>query len=177
MFYNIIVALFISSLCFDSFAKQTVSNNNDQTIIILNTENEIKAYLDSIGEEYDSDILEIRKIVYSDSNVDSGISTAWGLDFEARNTKKRDFVDTNNLLAQFNRPAGKVTIEETFKASNKFEADAGITKSMLKIALGFSVTAESTLTVNWSSTYKYKVKIKIYPLYEVTEGELWEDDI
>ena len=29
----------------------------------------------------------------------------------------------------------------------------------------------------WEATYSYAVKIRVYPVYEKTTGEVWDDDV
>lgn len=48
---------------------------------------------------------------------------------------------------------------------------------MISAKLGYNVTGTNTFTIQWSNTYNYSVKINIYPIYNITTGELWEDDI
>lgn len=43
--------------------------------------------------------------------------------------------------------------------------------------MGYNVTKTNKFSISWSNTYKYPVTIKIYPIYSITTGEVWEKDL
>ena len=61
--------------------------------------------------------------------------------------------------------------------STTYTADAGISAEFLEASLGFEVEGTSTFRIEWEATYSYAVKIRVYPVYEKTTGEVWDDDV
>ena len=61
--------------------------------------------------------------------------------------------------------------------SNTFSASGGVTSKILNAQLGYNVTKTNKFSISWSNTYKYPVTIKIYPIYSITTGEVWEKDL
>ena len=85
--------------------------------------------------------------------------------------------DTGTLLKEYRRPAGRVLIDEGINISTTYTADAGISAEFLEASLGFEVEGTSTFRIEWEATYSYAVKIRVYPVYEKTTGEVWDDDV
>lgn len=93
------------------------------------------------------------------------------------NKKVTRKTDKSNVLRQYKRPAGKVKISESVSISNTFSASGGVTSKILNAQLGYNVTKTNKFSISWSNTYKYPVTIKIYPIYSITTGEVWEKDL
>ncbi len=121
------------------------------------------------------DEISVSKLCDKDINEKIGIQSAY--EYEVRNLKTYTMTDTNNLLKEYLRPAGKISINETVSVSNQFTASAGVKASYVEAAMHVTIGQTNTFSINWEKTYTYPVKIKVYPRYEVTTGEVWEDDV
>ena len=191
IFKRLVSALLVGVLCAglcgaDSHAEvKTVRSLKalEPTVVHITDPASIKEYLESQGEEYDEDLVEIIQYTYPELENGKGkIGTPdspneWGgYEFYTKNLSTYTTTDFSCLLKEYNRPAGKVSINESVSISNKFTASAGIKAKYVEAALSVTVEQTNTFSVSWENTYNYPVSIKVYPRYEVKTGELWEED-
>ncbi len=160
--------------------EQIVSKAENEIIIHITDKNEIQKYQESLNEEYDPNLIEVYKIEKEENivvNDNKNDSRALGNDFYIKNKVTTNSTDFTKLLRQYNRPAGTVKIKDSISISNEFSAEAGVDAEVITAQLGYSVTATNTFSIEWTNKYSYPITIKIYPIYSITKGELWEDDI
>ena len=158
-------------------AEQKEEQVSDYEIEKITGEENIKEYQESLGEEYDPDIVEIYRVIDANQETTATNQTRMGNDYYTKGTSSSTATDTKKLLGQWKRSAGTVSISQTVSASNTYTASAGIKASMLTATLGFNVTASKSFSVSWSNKYSYPVTISVYPVYETIKGQLWEDDV
>lgn len=187
-----ILSLALTILCLGSvftssvaavYEEELASNRSGYTTTIISGE-EIRQYLEDCGEEYDPNLVEVIRIEVDPTHServepDNGISPNFIFfrDPIAKNVSTRKYTDFSDTLAEFLREAGEVSIDETVTISNSFTADAGINAEVLEMTLGIDVTRTDEFAVKWNRTYSYPVRITVYPRYEETTGEIWDQDI
>lgn len=185
-----IIAMFLSCidhvqpLCFPAYAiGQDAEQNAYETVVTISGEENIRRYLASVGEEYDPTLLCIQRRVRNtpispDSPNNRNLSpNTFIREYVIRNKRTTTYTDTGTLLKEYRRPAGRVLIDEGINISTTYTADAGISAEFLEASLGFEVEGTSTFRIEWEATYSYAVKIRVYPVYEKTTGEVWDDDV
>ena len=157
----------------------TISDEKDSQIITISGEENIRRFQQSLGEEYDPNLVTvIRTIKKSDYNTSPEISTLFIFrEYYIKNKKTSSYTDFRNVLKTYKRPAGKVSISEGVEIATTFTADAGISKNLLEAKLGFSVSSKKTFKISWSGNYSYPVTIKVYPIYQRITGEVWDKDV
>jgi hypothetical protein len=94
-----------------------------------------------------------------------------------RNKHVTTFTDFNNKLRQYNRPSGRVLIDESVSINTTYTADAGISADFLEANLGFAVQETNSFRIEWEEEYEYAVEIRVYPIIQRTTGEVWDDDV
>lgn len=165
--------------------KNVESNNifNNEEVVINDIvgKEQIKEYQEARGEEYDSDLVEIytqtENIRHANLN-DENVSLAYfGDDYYVKKQTVNTQTDTSDIIRQYRRPAGKISINESISISNTFSASGEVTSKILSAELGYDVTKANRFSINWSKNYSYPVVIKIYPTYKITKGEIWEKDV
>ncbi len=183
-------------MCFGLMGINTFAGELDSTHLIreqlqeihITNPDEIKNYLEEQGEEYDENIVEIIKFVYPSSNnsiikperFDNNTIKPQGIfdgEYYVLNSNIYSYTDKSKALKTYNRPKGKVSINESISISNKFSASAGIKADYVEAAIGYTIEETNSFSIYWENTYSYPVSIKVYPIYEVTSGELWERDL
>lgn len=183
---KLICVLSLFSICAGMFTtatpnvkaeEQEVIDSTDYKVEKITGEENIKKYQESLGEEYDPNIVEIYKIVDVDKEEIANKQARIGNDWFIKNKTVSTKTDTSKLLRQWKRPAGTVTISQTVSVSNSFTATGGIKSSVLSAELGFNVTGTESIGISWSGKYSYPVTISVYPIYQTIKGELWEDDV
>lgn len=187
---NLILRIIIFTICLSCIIEPThinakeitsLENTEDYIITHITEKSDIKDYLESMGEEYDPNLLEVYRIEQETSEINvNNNRNARGLltsEYFIKNKFVETKTDTSTLIKQYNRPAGKITIKETLSISNQYSIDGKLTVKILETQLGYSLTETKEYAIAWSSSYKVPVSIKIYPIYEITTGEVWEDDV
>lgn len=161
--------------CISSTSQSEVNNNS--TVIEITGEENIREYLESMGEEYDPNLVCVYRTIYN--NEEDEISPAFMVwtEYCIKNKNKSTYTDFTTILKQYNRPAGTVKISEGIEISNTFSGSSGVDAEVVSAELGFEVTESNTFTIEWESSYSYAIKLKVYPIYEKITGELWEDDV
>lgn len=145
--------------------------------LIITDEDDIRNYLESLGEEYDPDLVAVYRTVRVAPNSDYTVSPAiFVQDYYLENEETRTYTDTSVLLKQYKRPAGIVSITDTVTVSTTYSIDAGIDIEILSSMLGVSLTQTHTSEVKWEKTYSYPVTICVYPIYQEFTGEVWDKD-
>lgn len=178
---NSSAATFGDNLTYDKVSNAEIATKTNRffqegTIHITNKQ-EIKEYQESMGLKYDPDVIEIYRHI-DVPNENAMIQTLYfGDDYCIKNKNITRKTDKSNVLRQYKRPAGKVKISESVSISNTFSASGGVTSKILNAQLGYNVTKTNKFSISWSNTYKYPVTIKIYPIYSITTGEVWEKDL
>ena len=180
-----LITLTMLSLCaLPAYAfEQDAEQDNNMTVVTISGEENIRRYLESVGEEYDPTILCIQRRIRNtsdsidNSNTESASPSMFIREYVIRNQSTKTYTDTGTLLRAYSRPAGRVLIDEGIKIATKYSADAGISADFLEAKLGFKVEGKSTFRIEWEATYSYAVKIKVYPIYKKTTGEVWDDDV
>ena len=165
----------------------SVHQEGDFQVITITGEENIRQYQETIGEEYDPNLLmvqrriDVRNPTFGATHltkIDTELEPNWLIrELVIREKITRTYTDFTQILRQYNRPSGRVLIDESVTISNTFTADAGISASFLEASLGFSIQETNTFRIEWEEEYEYAVKIKVYPIYEVTKGEVWDDDV
>ena len=156
--------------------------NNDEYIVTRITDEQgIKEYLEEMGEEYDPNLLEVYRIEQEvskeNTNISSNTRGIFSCEYFIKNKKIETKTDTSKLLKQYNRPAGIISINESVSISNTYNVSGKVTVKILEAQLGYSLTETKNYSISWSNTFTEAVTIKIFPVYEVTTGEVWEDDV
>lgn len=163
-----------------SLIESTSFLENDHDIIIITDKDEIKRYQEYLGEEYDPNLVAIKRVINKSTNDKSNMTIVPFLffrDYYIKNKRSTKYTDFNNVLRTYNRPAGRISINEGVSITTSFTADAGIKADFLELELGFSVSSTDTFEVEWSGNYSYPVTIEIFPIYEKITGEVWDKDI
>lgn len=137
----------------------------------------LKNYLEEMGEPYDPDLLAVQRTIYLNPDDEISPCDIIFLEYIIRKKYVTTKTDTSSLLKQYKRPAGKVSISESVSINNTFSADVGVSAEVIEAKLGYSFSETKSFKVSWSNTYSYPTTIKVYPIYERTTGELWEDDV
>lgn len=160
-----------------------VNQNDSEVVITISGEENIRKYLESIGEEYDPTLLCIQRRIknkpnsFEHSNSATASPNSIFREYVVRNKRVVTYTDCSLLLKEYRRPAGRILIDEGINISTTFSADAGITVKILETCLNFSVQETHSFRIEWKATYTYPVKIQVYPIYEKTSGEIWDDDV
>lgn len=98
-------------------------------------------------------------------------------EFYVTDVSKSIVEDMSTIIAQYIRPAGEIVLDESINVSLIKESSANISLNVLSFCLGESFQSSYMRDIKWTGQYSYEVKIKVYPIYEVTRGNLWEDDV
>ncbi len=183
------LALLLSIAVIPAYAVETSADTiqihqegNTQVVTIIGEEN-IRHYQEALGEEYDPNLLVIQRRIDVSEPTITAIPNG-ELDpntiireLEIRSKSVTTYTDFTHLLRQYNRPSGKVLIDEGVSISTTYSADAGISADFLEAKLGFAVQETNTFRIEWEEEYEFAVKIKVYPIYEKTTGQVWDDDV
>lgn len=159
------------------------SENDNYVVTHITDKDEIRQYLEDMGEEYDPNLLEVYRFQSESENDDTIINqynNTRGIftnEYYIKNKAVNIITDVNKILKQYNRPAGKVSISETITISNIYNLSGKVTVEILESQLGFNITESKSFKVTWSNTYSHPITIEIYPIYEMTTGVVWEDDV
>lgn len=156
---------------------QTESQNQpNYRIEKITGEKEIREYQESMGQEYDPDVIEVYRRIDTNKEKEA-IETRLGNDYFIKNKKEEVKTDKSNIISQFGRPAGTIKVNQTYTTKHSYSATGKVSASILSAELGYKVNGEAKVSVNWSNKYSYPVEITIYPIHKITKGELWEDDV
>lgn len=154
-----------------------MDNQKECSTTVISGEDEIRAYLEEVGEPYDPNLVEVIRVEY-EKNIENTPTPAYiGSDYERRNERSRKYTDFTDTIAEYLRPAGKVYLAEKVLISNTFSATGGVNWKILEATLGFDVTESQEFDVAWENTYSYPVRLSVYPRYKEYTGEIWEDDV
>lgn len=151
-----------------------------ETVITIAGEENIRKYLESVGEEYDPTLLCIQSRIIADTEViesDHVSPNTIIREYVIRNKSTSTYTDFSTVLKEYRRPSGRVLIDEEIGISSTYTADAGISAEILEANLGYSVEGTENFRIEWEETYSYAVRIKVYPIYEKVTGEIWDDDV
>ena len=154
--------------------------NDRETVITIAGEENIRKYLESVGEEYDPTLLCIQRRIIADTEViesDHVSPNTIIREYVIRNKSTSTYTDFSTVLKEYRRPSGRVLIDEEIGISSTYTADAGISAEILEANLGYSVEGTENFRIEWEETYSYAVRIKVYPIYEKVTGEIWDDDV
>lgn len=155
-----------------------VRRDGSATIITISGEENIRNYLESIGEEYDPDLVLVQRTLYDVSaprNNEASPNVIFR-EYVARNTTIKTFTDFSNVIAEYRRPAGNIELNEVASVKNTLSASGSVTADIVEIALGFSVEEYFEWSIKWEGSFSYPVRLKVYPVIEQTSGEIWDDD-
>lgn len=186
-----ILYILVSAIVIMQISSLSVFSRNEKNIqpVISNTEysqksltdkKAIKNYCKEQKIPYDETIIEI---IVNDSNNENEdpIMTTFDIiifEYVIRNKSTYTEIDYNNLVASYDRPAGTTGLNTTVSITNKFSASfSAKIKSVVEVKLGYELTINVSTQVTWSNYYSYPITLNIYPKYEVTTGEVWEDDV
>lgn len=156
------------------------SKNDRETVITIAGEENIRKYLESVGEEYDPTLLCIQRRIIADTEAiesDHVSPNTIIREYVIRNKSTSTYTDFSTVLKEYRRPSGRVLIDEEIGISSTYTADAGISAEILEANLGYSVEGTENFRIEWEETYSYAVRIKVYPIYEKVTGEIWDDDV
>lgn len=169
--YGYIMLLIFCTLFFGSqnvnarVVKNIESNNifsNEEVVTksIVGKE-QIKQYQEARGEKYNPDLVGIytqSENIGDDNLDDENVSLMYfGNDYYVKNKTTNTKTDTSNIIRQYRRPAGKISINENISIKNKFSASGKITADILSGELGYDVTKSNHFSINWSNKYSYPV--------------------
>lgn len=162
----------------DGIVVSTEGEGEDEVTTIVGEEN-IKAYQESLGEEYDPNLIAVRRTINNfSSNEEAEINPFFiRKEYYIKNKRAIEYTNLNMLIKEYRRPAGRVSINEGVNITTSFTADAGISAELLKAKLGFSVSSSNKFQIAWSGNYSYPIKIRVYPVYQRITGEVWDKDI
>lgn len=169
------ISAYAASDC--STETEFVDNSDYAYTYEISGEENIKNYLEEMGEPYDPNLVAVQRTIYVDPNEGISACDLIFLEYVIRNKKVSTYTDTSYLLKEYKRPAGKVSISESVSIKNTFSAESKVKAEVVEAKLGYSFSETNTFSVSWSNTYSYAVTLKVYPVYEKTTGELWEDDV
>ncbi len=156
------------------------TKNGRETVITITGEENIRKYLESVGEEYDPTLLCIQRRIIADTEVIENNQASPNTiirEYVIRNKKSSTYTDFSTVLKEYRRPSGRVLIDEEIGISSTYTADAGISAEILEANLGYAVEGTENFRIEWEETYSYAVRIKVYPIYEKVTGEIWDDDV
>lgn len=156
------------------------SKNGRETVITITGEENIRKYLESVGEEYDPTLLCIQRRIIADTEVIENNQASPNTiirEYVIRNKNSSTYTDFSTVLKEYRRPSGRVLIDEEIGIATTYTADAGISAEILEANLGYSVEGTESFRIEWEETYSYAVRIKVYPIYEKVTGEVWDDDV
>ena len=151
-----------------------------ETVITITGEENIRKYLESVGEEYDPTLLCIQRRIIADTEVIENNQVSPNTiirEYVIRNKNSSTYTDFSTVLKEYRRPSGRVLIDEEIGIATTYTADAGISAEILEANLGYSVEGTESFRIEWEETYSYAVRIKVYPIYEKVTGEVWDDDV
>lgn len=158
----------------------TAEKRGQETVITIAGEENIRKYLESVGEDYDPTLLCIQRRIIADTEVienDYASPNTIIREYVIRNKSTSTYTDFSTVLKEYRRPSGRVLIDEEIGISSTYTADAGISAEILEANLGYSVEGTENFRIEWEETYSYAVRIKVYPIYEKVTGEVWDDDV
>ena len=158
----------------------TATKNDRETVITITGEENIRKYLESVGEEYDPTLLCIQRRIIADTEVIENNQVSQNTiirEYVIRNKNSSTYTDFSTVLKEYRRPSGRVLIDEEIGISSTYTADAGISAEILEANLGYAVEGTENFRIEWEETYSYAVRIKVYPIYEKVTGEIWDDDV
>ena len=174
------VPLLFSLTDFNTVYALTLGDNFESHEYIIAGAENVRDYMNEIGETYDPSLIFVKRTMYSEvpGNLNSaGIMSAGLFEYELRNLSVTTETDTTELLREYKRPKGTVSVTDTISISNKFSASSKVKAKTVEAEIGYSLTETNSFLINWTDTFDKAIVIKIYPVYEVTDGELWEDDV
>lgn len=144
---------------------------------VISGEDAIQAYLEEVGEPYDPNLVEVIRVEY-ERNIENTPTPAFiSREYERRNEKTRKYTDFTDTVAEYLRPAGRVSVDEMVSISHSFSATGGVNAEVLEATFGFDVTASKEFNVSWEQTYSYPIRLTVYPRYKEYTGEIWDKDI
>ena len=154
-----------------------MGEQKDCSTTVISGEDAIRAYLEEAGEPYDPNLVEVIRVEY-EKNVEKYPVPAFIIrEYERRNEKTRNYTDFTDTVAEYLRPAGKVSVNETVSISHSFSATGGVNAEVLEATFGFDVTASEEFNVTWEQTYSYPIRLSVYPRYKEYTGEIWDKDV
>lgn len=170
----------VNAFMISSDVLESEQNNITYNTVTIREPDEIKQYLEAQGQAYDPNLVEIVIIREEDvvkTNAPTITPYYFGNDYFAKNLKKSDLTDRNNVLGSDNWPAGTVKYTISEKVSDTVKASCGVSFKAVCATVGFEFEEERTLTKAWSNKFNYPTNIKIYPNYLKHTFDLWEDDV
>ncbi len=116
---------------------------------IITEESNIRRFQESLSEEYDPNLVAVRRIIKSVTNKGESEITPSLLarEYYIKNQKNFVGIDCGTILRIYKRPAGEILINEDIEIATRFTADSGISADVLSKKLGFSVDSKDTLRV------------------------------
>lgn len=76
---------------------------------VISGEDAIQAYLEEVGEPYDPNLVEVIRVEY-ERNIENTPTPAFiSREYERRNEKTRKYTDFTDTVAEYLRPAGRVS--------------------------------------------------------------------
>ena len=155
-----------------------VSREDGNLVTTITGKENIKAYQESLGEEYDPNLIAIRRTIKNSYPNENEITPFFIFrEYYIKNKEVTTSTDFSTVLREYIRPAGNISISEGVDITTSYTADAGISADILEAKLGFSVSSTDTFQIEWSGSYSYPIRIKVYPIYEKITGEIWGKDI
>lgn len=128
---------------------------------VISGEDAIQAYLEEVGEPYDPNLVEVIRVEY-ERNIENTPTPAFiSREYERRNEKTRKYTDFTDTVAEYLRPAGRVSVDEMVSISHSFSATGGVNAEVLEATFGFDVTASKEFNVSWEQTYSYPIRLTV----------------
>lgn len=161
--------------------EMVVTQEGENEVIIITGEENIRKYQQSLGEEYNPNILMIKRIIKKQDLTENQYETVepiW-LDSEyyATNVECSSGTDISLPLRKYIRSAGKILINESVELSSIFSADSGITTELVEKLLAMDLTITENFSIYCNQKVDTDVVIYAYPIYEDIKGDVYEDDV
>ena len=139
----------------DNFYRVQMDGNIYKKIRITDPQ-DIKRYVEENKITDTENLVEIIIMEKQDNTHEvirnnSGVDKMSLFEYVVKNQTKKTCTDTNCLLREYRRPAGKVSISESVSISNKVEASGKVKAKYVEAALSVSSTETKSFSVSWEN--------------------------
>lgn len=156
-----------------------VTQEGENKVVIITGEENIREYQEFLGEEYDPNILMIKRTIKNQAlNSQETTEPIWlDTEYYVTNTDISSGTDISLPLRKYKRSAGKVMINESVELSSIFRADAGITIELVEELLAMDLTVTDDFSIYCNQNVDTDVVIYAYPIYQDVKGDIYENDV
>jgi len=135
----------------------------------------IKKYVEEQGEEYDASLLAVRRWEETFQTLPMQYEY-WLKEYDVKKLSEQKEQDVTVPIREQGVPEGLLTIDEEIKVKAYCEKPSSCPLLLLEQILNVSIE-ERTWKITWQKEYDIPVTVRIYPLYKVYTGTLYEKDV